>query len=635
MGEEREGMPPGGESGAAGGTRSQNMVVMGAMEPRTVQAALRPGVERSRAGGAPSAPTCLVITPSTLATQLAAREARALLGSPTLRVVPVTDPKRAKRVLAHSAVAIAVGTAEHLNALRRASAISFDQLQAVVLLGLDTLLTDGSVDHIESLLSDIPGTTARVASSASDHDAKASGFLNRHLPKARHITPLVKTTQVTFGLTPQYHIIAPAARAAALSTFLDERDPPSLAVVVQSDVAEAEAKEALETLGLLADHRVVQVVRGTPLGHTAAVVGWSVPVSSDALEQALAGQPIEAVFFIQPTDLPLMTAVSGGAARPLTLGSAVAEAARGADAIHAALRGALTDGQTIGAADLALVAPLLDEFDPVQVAAAALRLFDNARRTLAQAHGQAAAARAVFASPARPAAEATSARAGDTGTTRLFFNVGKRDNVRPGDLLGAIAGESGLPGDRIGSIDLFESHTLVEIASESVDIVIERLTGVTLRGRQLHVRRDDRSGGGHAGFGGARGGARGAPARGGPSRGGAPRGGGRGNERSGDRGFGGARGRGPERERGGDRGASRGGKPWEERSPRSVRPDAARREFGDRSPSERTEPRGEWAGRGEQLSRSRGARPEAGRPAADRTDRPALPFRRRSESPEE
>ena len=102
VGDERVGSATGAESAATGGTRSQNVVVMGAMEPRTVQAALRPGVERSRAGGAPSGPACLVITPSALATQLAAEEARDLLDAPSLRVVPITAAARAKRVLATS-----------------------------------------------------------------------------------------------------------------------------------------------------------------------------------------------------------------------------------------------------------------------------------------------------------------------------------------------------------------------------------------------------------------------------------------------------------------------------------------------------------------------------------------------------
>lgn len=676
MGDERVGTATGAESGATGGTRSQNVVVMGAMEPRTVQAALRPGVERSRAGGAPSGPACLVITPSALATQLAAEEARDLLDAPTLRVVPITAAARAKRVLATSPVAIAIGTPSDLLALRRGSAISLDSVQAVVLLGIDVLLADqGTRDAIEALLSDLPSSAVRVVSSASEDDSDVKDFLERYLPKARHVTPLVKATSVSFNVTPHYIITAPAARTAMLRTFLDERDPPSLAIIAGNDVSVAEATDALTQLGLRVDGRATQVVRSAPLGHTAAVIGWELPATAEALATALAGQPVEAVFFIQPSDVPTMTAVSGGAARPLTLETAQAKAVSGADAIHVAMRSALSDLRTVGAADLALVAPLLDEFDPIEVAAAALRLFDDARRALSNAQGEAAANRAVFASPVRSAAAAASESAAKSGTTRVFFNVGKRDNVRPGDLLGAIAGESGLPGDRIGSIDLFESHTLVEIASDSVETVIAKLTGVTLRGRQLHVRRDDRGAGGHAGFAGSRGGAERGGDRGGPR--GADRGGARGFDRGGDRPRGG-----PSRERGGDRGAARGGKPWEERSesrpprsggfgggaargPREDRgarddrgdrgprggfgggqsPDAARRAYGDRPAAERTEGRSEWASRGEQLSRSkRPARPDSRGPdrggdrgparGSDRGssrmgDGPALPFRRR------
>ena len=57
-------------------------------------------------------------------------------------MVPVTAAARAKRVLGHTPVAIAVGTPADLLALRRASALSLDDLQAVVLLGLDMLLAE-------------------------------------------------------------------------------------------------------------------------------------------------------------------------------------------------------------------------------------------------------------------------------------------------------------------------------------------------------------------------------------------------------------------------------------------------------------------------------------------------------------
>jgi hypothetical protein len=42
----------------------------------------------------------------------------------------------------------------------------------------------------------------------------------------------------------------------------------------------------------------------------------------------------------------------------------------------------------------------------------------------------------------------------DEGFARLFLSVGRMHGVRPGDVVGAIAGESGLPGKIIGSIDI-------------------------------------------------------------------------------------------------------------------------------------------------------------------------------------
>lgn len=56
---------------------------------------------------------------------------------------------------------------------------------------------------------------------------------------------------------------------------------------------------------------------------------------------------------------------------------------------------------------------------------------------------------------------------GDTGAeegmVRLFINIGKKQNVRPGDVLGAIAGESGMPGKLVGTIDMFDKYTFVEV----------------------------------------------------------------------------------------------------------------------------------------------------------------------------
>ena len=68
------------------------------------------------------------------------------------------------------------------------------------------------------------------------------------------------------------------------------------------------------------------------------------------------------------------------------------------------------------------------------------------------------------------------------------MTVGTRDGVKVGDLMGAIAGEGGIPGDHVGKIDLRESHALVEVADADAAGVIARVNGAMIRGRRVVVR---------------------------------------------------------------------------------------------------------------------------------------------------
>jgi ATP-dependent RNA helicase DeaD len=68
------------------------------------------------------------------------------------------------------------------------------------------------------------------------------------------------------------------------------------------------------------------------------------------------------------------------------------------------------------------------------------------------------------------------------------MTVGTRDGVKTGDLMGAIAGEGGIPGDHVGKIDLRESHALVEVAEADAASVIAKVNGTMIRGRRVVVR---------------------------------------------------------------------------------------------------------------------------------------------------
>ena len=81
---------------------------------------------------------------------------------------------------------------------------------------------------------------------------------------------------------------------------------------------------------------------------------------------------------------------------------------------------------------------------------------------------------------------------GDTGAeepgmVRLFINVGKKQKIRPGDILGAIAGESGMPGKLIGCIDMFDKYTFVEVPREYAKDVLKAMKSATIKGNHIAI----------------------------------------------------------------------------------------------------------------------------------------------------
>lgn len=77
--------------------------------------------------------------------------------------------------------------------------------------------------------------------------------------------------------------------------------------------------------------------------------------------------------------------------------------------------------------------------------------------------------------------------AGEDGMVRLFINIGKKQRVRPGDILGAIAGESGMDGKLIGTIDMYDKYTFVEVPWEYAREVLNAMKNVKIKGKTVAV----------------------------------------------------------------------------------------------------------------------------------------------------
>ncbi len=74
---------------------------------------------------------------------------------------------------------------------------------------------------------------------------------------------------------------------------------------------------------------------------------------------------------------------------------------------------------------------------------------------------------------------------------RFRVEVGHRDRVKPGNLVGAIANEAGLKGRSIGRIRIFENYSLVDLPKQMPDNVFQALKKVKVMNRELQINRAD------------------------------------------------------------------------------------------------------------------------------------------------
>jgi len=70
---------------------------------------------------------------------------------------------------------------------------------------------------------------------------------------------------------------------------------------------------------------------------------------------------------------------------------------------------------------------------------------------------------------------------------RLFLNLGKKDRIRPNDIVGAIAGEAGISGKQIGGIDIFDNFSFVDVPSKDAAHVINVMKSNTIKGKPVNM----------------------------------------------------------------------------------------------------------------------------------------------------
>ena len=72
--------------------------------------------------------------------------------------------------------------------------------------------------------------------------------------------------------------------------------------------------------------------------------------------------------------------------------------------------------------------------------------------------------------------------------TRLYVNAGAEMGVSESDIVGTILGETGLPRNVVGAVDIRERHLFVDVASEHANSIISKLNRAQIKGRKAKVK---------------------------------------------------------------------------------------------------------------------------------------------------
>lgn len=75
----------------------------------------------------------------------------------------------------------------------------------------------------------------------------------------------------------------------------------------------------------------------------------------------------------------------------------------------------------------------------------------------------------------------------EPGMARLFINIGRNHKIGPKDIVGAIAGETGMKGNLIGTIDVFDKYTFVEVPAENSKDVMTIMKNAQIKGNRINI----------------------------------------------------------------------------------------------------------------------------------------------------
>jgi len=406
---------------------------------------------------------------------------------------------------------VVVGTPGRLIDHLDRGTLDLAKVRMVVLDEADEMLKMGFIDEVERMLSLVP-KPRQVALFSATMPEPIARIAQRHLVNPERVEIEHHSISAP-DIEQRFLNVAEGQKLEVLTQMLELEEADAVLVFRRTKNGAAELAEKLGGRGFVAEamhgdmkqaerESVIRRLRGGKIDIVVAtdvaargldvelithVVNYDIPNDVEAYVHRIgrtgrAGRSGVATLFITPRERRMMREIerfTGKAIKPMKMPSRADVAARRIAVFKETLRKELQGGEL----DLyvEIVTQLADEgpFDMADVAAAAARL----------AHGTRAVSTQAAAEPPPPAPrEKAPVRDDSEAKVRLSMALGKRDGIRPADVVGSIANEAGISGSEIGPIEIRDEVTYVSIPLRYRDDVLAKLGGTRFRGRPVNLR---------------------------------------------------------------------------------------------------------------------------------------------------
>ncbi|AHF63353.1 DEAD/DEAH box helicase-like protein [Synechococcus sp. WH 8109] len=490
-----------------------------------------PLLERLESGQ--KTPQALVLAPTReLAMQVAESFKAYSAGHPHLKVLAVyggTDFRSQISALRRG-VDVVVGTPGRVMDHMRQGTLDTSGLRSLVLDEADEMLRMGFIDDVEWILDQLPEQRQVVLFSAT-MPPEIRRLSKRYLKDPAEVT--IRTKDQEGKRIRQRSITVPMPhKLEALQRVLDACGGEGVIIFARTKAITLTVAETLEAGGhqvavLNGDvpqnqrERTVErlrsgsvdilvatdvAARGLDVERIGLVINYDMPFDSEAYVHRIgrtgrAGRTGEAVLFVTPRERRFIRNLERATGQPIEAMEVPGNTAINQGRLDR-LRKRLSDAaqsQRPDADEAALLQELMQrvatelELTPDQLAMAALNLaigpdallrkgdddwIQNTRRNDRDRDRHSGDRRERRERPAR---------APEENMQRYRVEVGHRDRVKPGNLVGAIAGETGLQGRMIGRIQIFDNHSLVDLPKGMPEDVFNSLQRLRVMNRELQI----------------------------------------------------------------------------------------------------------------------------------------------------